>query len=117
MTRARETSENARQAKAWVTFNGGLNSIMGSFNVSSITDVPAVAPATSTVGKYTVSFENNMDDVFYTVVSSASITTDGRVATVWPNAKSVGSVDIYGLPSYSTIAYIDINSMDVAIFS
>jgi len=111
MTRARETSENARQAKAWCTFNGGQNSITGSFNVSSITD------ATSTPGQYTVSFDNNMENANYAVVSSASITTDGRVATVWPGSKAVGSVNIYGLPSYSTIAYIDIGHMDVAIFN
>ena len=111
MTRARETSENARQAKAWCTFNGGQNSIADSFNVSSVTD------ATATAGQYTLSFENNMKDANYTVVSSASITTDGRVATVWPGSKAVGSVNIYGLPSYGSIAYIDIGNMDIAIFS
>jgi hypothetical protein len=47
MTRARETSENARLAKAWVNFNGAFGTspfteanggIRSSFNVSSVTD-------------------------------------------------------------------------------
>jgi len=47
MTRARETSENARLAKAWVNFDGAFGTspfteanggIRSSFNVSSITD-------------------------------------------------------------------------------
>lgn len=110
-TRARHTSETARQAKAWCTFNGGQNSIAGSFNVSSITD------ASSTAGQYTVSFDNNMENANYVVVSAAAGTTDGRIATVWSNTKTVGSVNVYGLPSYGTIAYIDINVMDIAIFN
>lgn len=58
MTRARETSENARQAKAWANFDGTFSTspyteanggIRDSFNVSSVTDEGA--------GLYTVNFE------------------------------------------------------------
>jgi hypothetical protein len=50
MTRARETSENARQAKAWVNFTGtGTVTRNAWFNVTSITD--------NNTGDYSVNFE------------------------------------------------------------
>ena len=60
MTRARETSENARQAKAWVNFQDG-GTITNSFNVSSVTE--AASPLTA--GYFTVNFENAMPDSNY----------------------------------------------------
>jgi len=60
MTRARETSENARQAKAWVNFQDG-GTIRSSFNVSSVTE--AASPLTA--GYFTVNFENAMPDANY----------------------------------------------------
>lgn len=66
MTRARETSENARLAKAWVNFNGTGTVVRRSwFNVSSITD--------NNTGDYTINFENGFassDD--YTACVTAS---------------------------------------------
>ena len=65
MTRARETSENARQAKAWVNFNGtGTVSIREDFNVSSITD--------HGTGDYTINFTNAMSSADYCVVAGGS---------------------------------------------
>ena len=110
-TRARHTSETARQAKAWAFFNGSLNTIGGSFNVSSVTDAGATA------GQYTVSFENNLDNTGYSVVSSSCLTNDGRVATVFPSTRTVSSINIFALPSYSTIAYVDVAGIDIAIFN
>lgn len=115
MTRARETSENARQAKAWCYFGGGTHGvtspfIVKDFNISSVTD------ASSTAGQYTLSFENSMESANYVVVTSAGITAAGNIASVWPNSKSANSVDIYGLVNYGTIAYDDMGAMDVLIF-
>ena len=64
MTRARETSENARQAKAWVTFNSA-GSIFNSFNVST---VQYVGP-----GHYRVNFETNMENADYCCVCTADV--------------------------------------------
>jgi len=59
MTRARETSENARQAKAWVNFDGTFatsttyteanGGIRDAFNISTVTDAGT--------GTYIVNFE------------------------------------------------------------
>lgn len=63
MTRARETSENARQAKAWVNFDGYASSspytiansgIRSAFNVSSVVDEGA--------GDYTINFDTPFSD-------------------------------------------------------
>ncbi len=84
MTRARETSENARQAKAWVYFNAanGTSSITptiaASFNVSSIQDYGT--------GNYGVNFEENMSSTNYVgvVTISADVTssTNGAYPTI-----------------------------------
>jgi len=68
MTRARETSENARQAKAWVNFDGTFETspfteanggIRDSFNVTSVTD--------RGTGRYTVNLTNAMASANYSV--------------------------------------------------
>lgn len=80
MTRARETSENARQAKAWVNFDGTFGSspftianggIRGSFNVSSIID--------NGVGIYTINFTNPMEDADYSVAGICSANIMGII--------------------------------------
>ena len=112
-TKARHTSETARQAKAWCYFGGGTSPyIVQDFNVSSVADVSG-----GNLGQYTVNFENNMSTSDYVCVTAGAVTTDGRVATVWANSKSTSSVDMFGLPNYNTIAYVDIGGMDIAIFS
>lgn len=66
MTRARETSENARQAKAWVNFDGSASnspftedngSIRNSFNVTSVID--------NGTGDYTINFDTAFSSVNY----------------------------------------------------
>lgn len=68
MTRARETSENARQAKAWVNFDGTFGSspftlanggMRSAFNVSSITD--------NGTGDYTINFTTAFPDSNFAV--------------------------------------------------
>lgn len=73
MTRARETSENERQAKAWVNFDGTFSSspftlanggIRSAFNVSSITD--------SGVGTYTVNLSPSMSSANFAIIGNHS---------------------------------------------
>lgn len=65
MTRARDTSENARLAKAWVNFNGtGTVAIRADFNVSSITD--------NGTGSYTINFDASLSDSNYCVLSTTA---------------------------------------------
>lgn len=67
MTRARETSENARLAKAWVNFNDtGTVAIRDDFNVSSITDL-------GSVGYYGINFVTAMSNFNYALVASCNI--------------------------------------------
>jgi len=92
MTRARHTSENARQAKAWVNFDGRFatspfteanGGIRGSFNVTSVTD--------DGTGIYTINLTNALEDANFTVVGSAgdTITTWGdRQISAYPLTSS-----------------------------
>jgi len=108
------TAENVQQrvAKAWCYFGGGTSPyLVRDFNVSSVADVSG-----GNFGQYVVNFENNMSTSSYVCVTAGSITNDGRVATVWANSKTTSSVNIFGLPNYNTIAYVDIGGMDIAIF-
>lgn len=84
MTRARETSENARQAKAWVNFDGTFGSspytlanggIRSAFNVSSVLD--------HGTGNYGVVFEDNMSSTDYVgVVTISADNTGGTYAAI-----------------------------------
>jgi len=90
MTRARETSENERQAKAWVNFQGTYNSstfteangaIRNAFNVSSVTS--------NTAGVYTVNFETALEDTNYIFVTFRR--DNGDDSTVVNNCASKAS--------------------------
>ena len=79
MTRARETSENARLAKAWVNFNGtGTVAIRDDFNVSSITD--------GGNGMYTINFESSMPDTDYSAVGICASTA--QMGIIWDGGAS-----------------------------
>ena len=65
MTRARETSENARLAKAWVNFNGSTMEIRSDHNVSTLGD--------NGLGDYTVNFSSALQDAQYCAVGSVGI--------------------------------------------
>ena len=80
MTRARETSENARQAKAWVNFNGTFGSspftlanggIRSALNVASITDL--------NTGQYRLNFDIPFSNSTYCVtvgINGINVSTD-----------------------------------------
>lgn len=90
MTRARHTSENARQAKAWVNFQGTHSSstfteanggIRNAFNVDSVTNHSA--------GVYTVNFETALEDTNYIYVAFRR--DNGDDSTVVNNCASKAS--------------------------
>ena len=92
MTRARHTSETARQAKAWVNFNGAdTNSefteanggIRDSFNVSSVTNIGT--------GHYDVNFEESFANANYAWAGGAG-DTDGMGAITVPNSVRTGQM-------------------------
>ena len=72
-------------AKAWVNFNGtGTVAILGSFNVSSITD--------NAVGDYTVNFTTALADAnFSCVASSGNEASDYRIVVPNFNAAPTSS--------------------------
>ena len=113
MSNARHISDmkEAQVAKAWVVFSGANNTILDSYNVSSVTD------ATASAGQYTVSFETDMANDDYVIVSVNTLTTGGVVATTFPaTPKTVSNFRIYALPSYGTVSYVDVAEVHVAIF-
>ena len=92
--------------RAWVNFNGtGVVAIIGSGNVSSITD--------SGVGSYYANFTTAMPDVNYSIISSSrnSGVASSFVST-FPSSTSQGYVNNQN-PSGTNY---DSNSISVAIF-
>jgi hypothetical protein len=92
MTRARHTSENARQAKAWVNFNGqdtnseyteANGAIRDSFNVSSVTNIGT--------GHYDVNFEESFADTNYAWAGGAG-DTGLTTAVGTPNSVRTGQM-------------------------
>jgi len=71
-------------AKAWIRYNGSTASIIGSYNVSSVT----VASA----GNYTINFTNALPNANYTTIASvANISTACglvNIGTTGPNGNS-----------------------------
>tara|TARA_R110000737_G_scaffold64121_2_gene91769 strand:+ start:780 stop:1205 length:426 start_codon:yes stop_codon:yes gene_type:complete len=96
--------------KAWVTFDGtGTVSIIGSFNVSSITD--------NGIGQYTANFATNMADTNFAAVASAGHSDTTSAAARIPMVMGVRSVSQQTL-LVRTLANgnIDVNSFSLAIF-
>jgi len=79
-------------AKAWVNFNGtGTVAIVGSFNVSSITD--------NGTGDYTVNFTTAMPNANYAVVTTTQADSVGDSRFIAPlkyNARTTTSVGVWG---------------------
>jgi len=87
MTRARETSENARQAKAWVNFTGtGTVTRNAWFNVTSVTD--------HDTGDYSVNFE--------TAFSSADDYVACVTASCQNGTNAIPTVHQFGVTTAST---------------
>ena len=105
------TAEQIQQgrAKLWLDYNGSTNSILDSFNVSSVTD--------SGTGQYTVNWSSNAANGNYCTVFGA-IHTQGVVIS-HPSIRDPGQVT-KGTNSFrvdvlnSAGSFVDINRVDVA---
>ena len=92
MTRARHTSETARQAKAWVNFDGSFatspfteanGGIRDSFNIDSVTDLGT--------GHYDVNFEDSLANANYAWAGSAG-NTNTTASNTTPNCVRTGQM-------------------------
>ena len=104
--------------RAWVNFNGVNNTIVGSGNVSSITD--------NGTGDYTINFTTAMQDANYAISGNAtqnsgSLSTSANIL-ILKNAtngvlanKSTTSFTIVTVDN-SSDAYFDSNNVSVAVF-
>jgi hypothetical protein len=80
----------AAQAKAWVRYNGVTQTVLGSYNISSVTY--------SAVGTYVLNFTTAMPNVNYSMAGMCG-DNNGGGATLVPNIKNVApttsSVTVY----------------------
>ena len=101
--------EKGQLVKLWLDYNGSTNSILDSFNVSSVTD--------SGTGQYTVNWSSNAANGNYCTVFGA-IHTQGVVIS-HPSIRDPGQVT-KGTSSFrvdvlnSAGSFVDINRVDVA---
>jgi hypothetical protein len=84
-------------------------------NVTAAYGISSFTASGEGAGKYLASFDKPMKTSLYTVLCAGSITTDGRVATVFPSTRTVNNVKIYGYPIYGTNAYQSLNQCDFLI--
>lgn len=72
-------------AKAWILFDGTTSTptILGSFNVSSITD--------NGTGDYTINFTTAMANANYPTIATCSNTTSGTALVATTNSNGVGA--------------------------
>lgn len=96
-------------AKAWVVFNGtGTVAIVGSFNVSSITD--------NGVGLYQVNFTNALTDAnFSTVITGGGQGASGSTYAVDAGSATTAKVNIRSR-AVSGGSAVDENPFNVAVF-
>ena len=93
-------------AKAWVNFNGtGTVAILGSFNVSSITD--------NGTGNYTINFTTAMEDVNYSVVCGNGPNNFSNQVGNTTNISSTSSVIFI---HYESNTQSDISQLFLAVF-
>jgi hypothetical protein len=73
-------------AKAWVNYNGNTNTILGSFNVSSIT--------VNTTGDYSVNFTTAMPNATYSAVYAQQAAFGGSYGFSGVSSQSTSAVRI-----------------------
>ena len=78
------TGSTSQLVKAWILFDGTTSTptILGSYNVSSITDNGA--------GDYTINFTTAMANINYATVATASNTAAGTGIIITTNSNGVG---------------------------
>ena len=100
---------NQGRAKAWINFDGTSGSIgdgRDSFNVDSVTD--------EDVGKYTITFTNNMANANYAVVISSNMSGSNSNAA-YERIESI-STSNFGIRVIHSGAFQDVSIVCVAVF-
>ena len=95
MTRARETSENARLAKAWVVFDGRFSTGIAAGNVDVSFNVSSVVE--NSVCTYTVNFDTAMSSDHYPVAfahDDGYATSVGHIMDCRVTAHSTSSIQM-----------------------
>ena len=99
-------------AKAWLrtTFNGTVQTINASYNISSITRTAA--------GNYTIALTNALADANYSVISTAAYSTSYTgLYTSQDNRLGTQTSSTFYLGTYSTAsAYTDTANLNVSVF-
>ena len=102
----------ARIAKAWVSFNGtGTVAIRDNYNVSSITDVAT--------GKYTVNFSTAMADANYSAVmyqNGYHLTNAGSFGNAYTGGLNSRATTSVRFEAYGNSGYIDSALCDLIVF-
>jgi hypothetical protein len=94
-------------AKAWVYYNGSTQTVIGSFNVSSVTYVG--------IGQYTVNYTTAMPNANYSIITTATVSSgriNGLRASPTTTTAQVGYYDA-GASAYNA----DAGQMMVTVFS
>jgi hypothetical protein len=96
-------------ARAWFNYNGVSNTLVGSFNISSITK--------NAVGVYTMNFTVAMPNLNYAVTGNAwySGVAGALMAIEAPPSSTTSKV--FAVTNPSATATIDVNYITIAVFS
>ena len=104
-------TEKGQLSKLWLDYNGSTNSILGSFNVSSVTD--------NGTGLYTVNWSNSAANVNYCTVFGG-IHTSGIVLSrpvIRDPGQVTKSTSSFRLEVFNSAgSNVDTNRVDVACF-
>lgn len=104
-------TEVGKLAKAWVAYNGVGQSILSSFNVSSVTY--------GGTGSYTVNFTNAFSNTNYCIAMGSSTNNSGGLNATYCTASSTTAVGLgtYSIAGGGAGAYRDTNGVYIAVFS
>lgn len=99
--------------KSWVYYNGSTQTIISSFNISSVTR--------TATGYFTVAFTTAMPNANYVVAGSVSESTGGAASTSWTmrdvnNPRTTTTFYIWTLVSSGT-AFNDNPNINLVVFS
>ena len=117
-------TECGQFVRAWVTYDGVNNTVLASFNVSSVTD--------NTTGDYTINFTNALSNVNFCVGGSTANTTNNftslnagatrgpvgiqMAGDVAPTTSSVTVETLYGATAAVNGAKVDHSRCNVIVY-
>jgi len=101
----------SRTAKAWVYYNGGTNTILSDFNVSTVTDVGT--------GNFTVNFSSSLASSSISVSGIGRF--DGNAQVICIRSAGTGSVGLYtgSAHAYGSNSGVvtDVDYVSISVFS